>query len=200
MRIARKLLLLTIMALAAMALAATNASATNPITVVQEPSGALCNPCYVHATGEATLEAFHAFRVSTCEDEFLATLNAVGTGTIHHFINTDHAGMPCTRENCHAHAPEDEWPILSSEETGPNEGRMVVRFCLQTRSNTAQFVHCNANVHVAEEASGNHHYIFNVNQECNAAGTPVEVQGRWETEEVLGSSEGHAEQAIEILH
>jgi len=203
MRIARKLALLTVMALAAMAFAASSASADSSVTVNDEQTGDQCDPCLVHAVGESSLTAFHFIRISQCEDEFVAAIESDGSGVIHDYTNVDDGGPGCTRQNCNEIAPipneeigESEWPI-SSEETGPNAGEMEIDFCLDDDSDPdALGTHCLADVAVTESTTVEHHYSFAVNQECTTPSAPVRVTGNWETEGPI-ATEGTD---IEIVH
>lgn len=197
MRIARKLVLLCALALAAMALAASSASATESIAISEE-GGSACNPCTVHAVGTSSLTAFHFLPVSACQDEFVATINANGTGNIHDYTNQDNGGPGCTRQNCNgipspAEDGESEWSI-ASEEDGPNVGDMNVEFCLDEKSNPdGTGTHCLADVQVSEPTT--HNYAFSLNQECSAGGVPVRVTGSWTSE--ANPTEGDE---IEITH
>ena len=193
MRIARKILLLTVMAFAAMALAATAASA-NPVTVIDEHSavGAECDPCDIHVVGEAVITALPSgVPVSSCEDEFEGEINADGSGTIE-WIGAPHGAAPgCNVVNCTNAATgpdpysEWHWPISNMEETAGSVSAMV-RFCLRAGAGE---LHCDAPVDIAD--AGGHHYVFSTHVLCGA-GTR-EVEGEWEVE-----SELHDE--IEIVH
>jgi hypothetical protein len=197
MRIARKVVLLSALALSAMALAASSASATEAVTVAPEAGGTCATGCTVHAVGTSSLTAFHLLPVSACRDEFVATINSNGSGFIHDYTNQDNGGPGCTRQNCNGvgePASEREWDI-TSEETGPNVGEMNVQFCLDEKANpNGTGTHCTAVVAVTEPSS--HNYAFNLNQECSAAGVPVRVTGSWATE-AAPPTEG---QRIEITH
>jgi hypothetical protein len=185
MRIARKLALLCIMALAAMALAASTASAApGPVEVDLESSNAHCTlaTCAAEAHGESRLSLF-GFTVSTCDDEFVARFNENGTGhiTTQTLINHPVDGA-CTRVACNGVGEalaEREWPITNTAETGPNVGTMNVRFCLDTASSPNNAgVHCTLPVNVAE-VSGTHMYQLAADFTCPNG---VRVQGDWECE------------------
>ena len=200
----QRLALLSATTIAATAFAASSASAIEPVTVVHEGGptpGADCNPCTIHAVGEFTLRAFHAFTIMTCEDEFFADINANGEGEVTSWIGVDHPTSPCTREMCTepATGPVEHWP-LHLEEIGLNEAQLEVEFCLTPKGGDhlpASENRCDVDVHVTEEASQNHHYFFDLFHECDIGRTPVEVAANWETEAVHNPLE---EQEIEILH
>jgi hypothetical protein len=207
MRIARKLVLLCAMALAAMALAASTASAQEEEVRITSEVGAHCDPCIVHAVGEADLE-FFGIPVSTCEDEFEAELYEnpeihlpdQEPGEQGHVIDYDNnaaTSTQCTRINCNGvgeAAAESEWEMDELGETGPNEGHFHVDFCLDNKNNpNGTGVHCpSAEIHIEEEESENHHYIVSADHVCPSG---VHVIGEWNTE--VDPTE-HEE--IEIVH
>ena len=201
MRIARKLTLLLAMAIAATAFAATNASAIEPVTVEEEDGDLCTTPCTIHVVGESSLLAFHSFRISTCEDEFFADINANGEGEVTSWIGVNHPLGACTREMCTepAKGPVEHWP-LHLEEIGLNEAQLEVEFCLTPKDGDhlpASENRCDVDVHVTEEVSQNHHYFFDLFHECDIGGTPIEVAGSWETEEPHNPAE---EDEVEIVH
>ena len=203
MNITQRLTLLCATAIAAMALTATNATATEPITVAEE-GAAVCAPapCTIHVVGEFGFRAFHAFTISTCESEFFADINANGTGEITQWTGINHpVDGPCTREMCTDPDPAgdpEHWPIEGTEETGENETLMLVEFCLTpTASHGSPETRCEVPIHITEEPTNNHHYFFDLFFECDISGTPVEVAGNWETEEIHNPAE---EDEIEIVH
>ena len=204
MRIARKLTLLLAMAIAAMAFAAANASALEPVTVVHEGGptpGADCDPCTIHVVGESSLRAVHMVPISNCQDEFIADINADGSGEVTRWIGVDHpVDGPCTREQCEGD-PDPEtfahWPF-TMEEVGLNEVQLNATFCLTGRGTDHSIESgCTVPVHVTEEVSQNHHYFFDLFHECTINGTAIEVAGNWETEELHNPDE---EGEVEIVH
>lgn len=203
MRIARKITLLCLTALAAMAFAATSASAVEPVELTDEHTGASCDPCLVHVVGESELHAGGVFRISTCEDEFLATLDSSGSGFVHHYANVaTHAGFDCTRQNCNEVGEavgESEWDATGAEEVGVNEVALTVRFCLDAKSNPdGTGLHCDAPVHVEEVPADSHHYVFTVEHLCPTPSGDVLVSGLWETEAVADEAQGEDE--VEFVH
>jgi hypothetical protein len=182
MRIARKVFLLCAMALVAMALGASTASADSPIEV-QTEAGVHCNPCVVTATGESHLNLFGG-RVSTCEDTFTAEVFEDGTGHIAYVNENHHVTIPppptaCTRIACNGVGePQTErtFDITSAEETAPNQGQMLVDFCLDASSSPGGTgTHCTADVLVND--LGNHDYLFTLHDQC--LGGAIEVEGEW---------------------
>jgi hypothetical protein len=200
MRIARKLVLLCLTAIAAMAFAASTASADEAITVINEETGALCDPCTAHVVGESTLDAFHTVAVSSCRDEFDAEISSNGHGFIFHdSTGTDSASPGCTREQCETAGVEDPWEF-TTEEIGTNEVEMDVGFCLSPVGQMGTRGVCaSLDVHVTEEGTApeDHRYMFDVNRECSIGGVPVEIEGHWDAEAVHNPAE---ENEVEFVH
>ena len=203
MNITQRLTLLCATAITAMALTAANATAVESINVAEEGAD-ICapDPCTIHVVGEFGFRAFHAFTISTCENEFFADINAIGTGEVTLWTGVDHpVDGPCTREMCTDPDPAgvpEHWPIEGTEEVGENEATMLVEFCLTpTASHGSPESRCEVPIHVTEETTNNHHYFFDLSHECDIGGTPVEVAGNWETEAVHNPDE---EDEVEIVH
>jgi hypothetical protein len=181
MRIARKLALLCIMALAAMALAASTASAApGPVEVDTESGDVHCTitTCSAEVHGESRLSLF-GFTVSTCDEEFFARFveNGAGQAISQALINHPVDGA-CTRVPCNGVGEplaEREWPISDMRETAPNEGSLSLRFCWDAASNpNATGVHCTVPIHFLEVIG--HNYAFRANFTCPNG---VLVQGNW---------------------
>jgi hypothetical protein len=192
MRFARKLVLLAVMALAALALSASTAMAQEDVEIQTEPGGDHCSePCQIHVTSvtPSSLGAFvgetQVQVISSCTDEFLATLDEDGEGFIHTYENNKGqiGGEACTRQNCDdAGDDESEWDTHLSEAAGA--GNANVRFCLETAPGAAN-VHCTANIAITEDVSVTHRYVFNaVNEHCGfvSPGVEVRLNGQWATE------------------
>jgi hypothetical protein len=200
MRIARKLALLCLVAIAAMAFAASTASADEAITVSNEETGAACNPCVLHVVGESRLDAFHVVAVSSCRDEFKATILNNGTGSIFHDgTGTDSASPGCTREQCENDDGTEEPWNFRSEEIGPNTVELNVAFCLSPVDMSAKGHCANLIIPVTEEGTApeDHRYMFDVNTECTISGTPVEIEGHWDAETVHTPAN---ENEVEFVH
>jgi hypothetical protein len=171
MRIAHKILLAALMALAAMAFAASTASAQETPVEFENENNAPCNPCVVHVEGESHIRALNVVGqplVSECHDEFAARLRHFSGGEIE-WVGVDHPGPSCTVSNCAP--PENHWPVSNVREHVDGSVEMTVRFCLSG-------LHCNGNVRVTELPS--HNYHFAMTQLC--AGGAREVEGEWRTE------------------
>jgi hypothetical protein len=120
MRIVRKVALLCLVAIAAMAFATSTAFAVEVVTVHNEETGAACNPCEPHVVGETRFDAFHTVAISSCKDEFRASINDNNTGhIIHNSTGTDSASPGCTREQCTTNGVKDPWP--STAKKSPRE-------------------------------------------------------------------------------
>jgi hypothetical protein len=199
MRIARKLALLCLVALAAMAFAAATPYANEALTVTNEEAGAACNTCIMHVVGESRLDAFHVVAVSNCRDEFRVAINGAGIGsTIHNSTGTDSASPGCTREQCETGGIKNPW-IFTSEEIAQDVAEMNVGFCLSPVGDMASRDGCtNLPVDVTEEGvTDDHRYMFDVNRECTIGGIPVEIEGHWDAEATHNPAE---ENEIEIVH
>jgi len=210
MRLARKLVLVTAMALTAMAMFAGAASAQEQsVTVVNEPSGVPCsgagagNNCEVHVQGSSVLQQ-HIFgsesQASACTDEFVAEMQSNGSGVITQYTNVN---VPaCTRVMCNGvgeAAGENRWPITSAGEYAEiaNNGHMTVRFCLDTRTDpNGGGTHCTVEIQIDEHA--NHRYGFAVSDwRCPIFfGVNAELTGSWESEAVAEPGRDN----IEIIH
>ena len=213
MRLARKLFLLTAMAIAAMAITAGAASAQEePVAVIQEAvGGGACNVgtgnCDTHVVGSSVLTQ-HIFgsesQASACNDEFVARLGPSGAGNIHIYTNNAPT-PPCTRIKCTGvgePTTEREWPITNTGEYTTagtvNDGHMRVRFCLDTAAMPNDpGTHCTVEIDVDEDAV-NHRYLFKaVNEHCPVfPGVEAELDGTWASETTLDPGQEH----IEIVH
>jgi len=178
MRIARKILLLALTALAAMALAASTASAQTPVEFEDE-AGNDCDPCLVHIEGEAHIRdrtQVGAPIVSECHDEFDATLYHDTTGEIEwHGEIDDPIGPGCNTRNCDpvvVDPAEEHWPISNVGEIATDTVLMSIRFCLNN-------LHCNG-VNIPAVETHHHHYEFTMHQRCFQGAR--EIEGHWETE------------------
>jgi hypothetical protein len=192
MRFARKLVLLAAMALAALALTATSASAQEPIeiqTELGEHCGGICD-LHVVGTAPSNLSAYFGGTpvavISSCNDEFVASLDENGVGYIHTYENDAAASATCTRVNC-ASETESEWPTRL-EEFGPGDERAHVVFCLSPETDPSTETHCEVEIDIdAPDPLNPHHYLFNaVNEHCgfvpNNPNLEVRLNGQWESE------------------
>ncbi len=212
MRLSRKLVLIAATALAAMAMAAGSASAQEePVNVFNEPSGTPCSfaagNCFHHVVGVSVLTT-HVFgaesQASGCNDEFVARLDANGTGTIPTYTN-DAPTFPCTRIKCNGvgEAPaEATWPVTNTGEytaaSQTLDGHLTVRLCLDHVLDPNSIgVHCTAEIDF--DATATHRYRFTaVNEHCplGIPGVELEIDGTWNTEATPGPGQAH----IEIVH
>lgn len=127
----RSLLLACAAALTAMAIAAGAAHAQEaPIEVLDEATGAHCNPCIGHAVGSATLTSHvfgHEELASQCDVEVTGEIYEDGTG---HSTQQSLTGPNCTQQACDS-ASEAEWTVIAVGETGPDVGHATTEFCLE---------------------------------------------------------------------
>jgi hypothetical protein len=192
MRVARKLVLVAVMAGTAVAMSASVASAH--VSVRAEPS-ADCAPCLVTAdsvvnaggfTGTAIIAMVNGIEINTgvCEDEFDASISENGLGTI---SNQElHGGATCAKKPCGATTAESgngtAWPVEIRETAqGSGQFRAEVRFCVRPDSSGVDTI-CHLNEILVTEA--NHMMVFDVpHTPCENTGPPnptLEVLGRWE--------------------
>jgi len=194
MRIARKILLPALTALAAMAFAASTASAQTPVEFEDE-AGNDCSPCLVHIEGETHIRdrtQVGAPIITECHDEFDATLWHDGTGEIE-WHGEDHPDAPigCFTINCdHAVVPpeEEHWPVSGVGEIATDTVQMTLRVCFNN-------LHCNW-VNIPATEIGHHQYEFTMHQRC--FGGAREFEGHWETE--VDEITGENNQDFEIDH
>ena len=157
--------------------------------VIHDETGNHCNPCLIELHGESQVANPAGTPLWACEDTIHAEIYEQGSGHIDELISQDHALTSCLIQNCNGigeASSELEWP-LEIEESGPSQGELQYRFCVDGQFNpndTGQ--HCDARADIVEE--GNHHYgVFLVDQPCanglqiwNATweieGTPIEIE------------------------
>jgi hypothetical protein len=170
----RKILTAAIMSLTAIALAASTAAAQETAVEFETEAGDPCNPCLIHAEGEASI--FDATQpgqpeVSSCHNEYDMMLYHAGTGEIE-WVGVTHPvdpGPGCNTVNCSN--PEGHWPLSGVGERADGTVHYTRRSCLNN-------LHCNAEVSVTEE--GAHHYLHSMDQLC--FGGARRLVGTWETE------------------
>jgi hypothetical protein len=208
MRLARKLFLLTAMALAAMALTAGAANAQEePVEITNETiehCSVAAENCQLHVVGTSSLTLFiggvSQGVISACTDEFLATLGEDGDGFIYHgdYNNVDEP--LCTRIQCND-SPGEDWAVSDVGEymgSEPTEGHLRVTFCLDLRSNPAGAgTTCTAEIQLSN--LGSHKYGFAANGVVCPITTGVHVvlNGSWQSEAAAIPSEGTD---VEIIH
>ena len=196
MRLARKLAILTAMAMAAMALTATSASA---VEVSSEPGGVHCTAtvlmsnhsveggCKIRAVSEeetkvqAQIAPGVWFTVSSCEDQFEAAMGESGEGYLYNATTSGHAaGDPCTRTQCdegeagatpHAKMP---WHLRLNSTTS-----MEVRFCLRTNNTAEGTAGTTCHTNVAVSISPTHRYEFSAKPSVCENNTNLRVIGHW---------------------
>jgi hypothetical protein len=192
MRIARKLTLLAVTAVAAMALAAPQAFAQN--VEVEDINGGHCpaatasshgasGGCVVavHSTVPVVLTAHLSptFEVPgfLCDYEFTGHISEDGTGYI---TGQTLTGSNCTTPPCAEAGGQDPWP-LSLREDAPGSEELNFTLCIV--SGTFGTINCQIDVDVAGSAGA---YSFEaVDERCqNIAGFPnFEIDGHWTVED-----------------
>lgn len=174
MRIAYKMLLVTMTAIAAMAFAVSSASAQETgVEVRQEGATGHCNPCIVHVVGESHIrDTVTGMEVSTCADEFVARIYENGTGEVE-WVGRAHGAPGCNLVNCAP--PNHHWPIHRSGELGGEVEHMRILFCLR-QPNTGVQLPCEGEVRITRTMTP-HIYEFRMHQRC--AGGTREVEGHW---------------------
>lgn len=189
----------------ALALGATNAFATEAVEVTDE-LGNPCNPCSLHGEGEAELHHPFFGQISSCVVEAEGELyhtpasNPSGTwGHVTHWSALDHpVDGDCTRENCDGDgepAGEADWDVTSAEETGPDQGEVNFRLCLDANNDEASGgtgLHCDADATLID--LGNHNGEATMNQECATSAGTITIIGHMTLETGL-SHEG-----VEVVH
>ena len=175
MRIARKLFLLTAMALTALAMTATTASAQ--IEVLEEDEGHHCPAVTInvhHVEGGCHIEFFsvvdiplHAYipaktTISSCEWYLEGRVDENGEGYIDRIIlEPPHAGaVPCTRQACDELTgtqphPDLPWPFHIREE-GVGHEELEMEICLRAgdEGNTGNW----CELHLGFQNEGGHQY------------------------------------------
>jgi len=183
MSTARKIMLLVAMALSAMALTATTASAQETdVEIVNEVTGDACNPCLVHIRGESRILAVPpGIVVSTCVDEFNASLYHDGTGEIE-WDGEAHIAPGCNTTNCLGGVGFDpHWEIENIGELGSGVEHTRVEFCLRAGAGE---IHCIGEVLIQEHLPArSHEYEFRTRTEgIPCVGGARVIHGMWETE------------------
>jgi hypothetical protein len=214
MRIARKLFLLSAMALAAMAFSATSASAQ--IEVYGEPSGDPCSDvtftppttveggCHVEFVGEEVPLEVHApiiptgeMRISNCDVHLEAYVGPAGEGYITSAALTDtgDAGVGCTRKPCRTAAGTFlPWEIHIVEEA-PGDESVEATFCLVPTTSADGTAGTPCTVHLPLGGEG-HAYTFGdpggpTQYFCE--GLPIHISGGF-------TSSSLETEAVEIVH
>ncbi len=198
MRIALKLLLLAMMATAAMAFTASTAVAQETeVEVVDEANDhAPCDPCNLHDEGESHIFSLVAgAEVSTCEDEFNATISHDGTGEIT-WSGTAHGAPGCLPINCID--GEEHWPIISPiGEVGGEVEHFTVRFCLRNAP-TGVESHCDGEVTIERTEIGHVYELHaTIVDTTNCPGRRIEVHGFTEYIESDGDDNVEIEHHVE---
>jgi hypothetical protein len=176
----------------------------DPIEVHE--TGAHCDPCEIHLTGESQIAVSPIGVISACEDELTAEIYEDGTGHITDLTSQDHATISCITQNCNGvgeAAGETEWPT-QIEESGPSSEEVPFRLCLDSKANpNGTAFHCDVAAELV--SGGNHEYEIVLDDEsCNGSllvsaqweveGTPIEVEHSGETVEI------HDEGATQTIH
>jgi hypothetical protein len=191
MQLSHKLMLLAMTTIAALALAATTASAQEPIEI-QDELGAHCgNICDLHlvGTGPTSWAAYFGGTpvavITSCNDEFVASLDENGVGFIHTYENDAATSPSCIRVNCASE--EGEWPTRL-EEHAPGDERAHFEFCLSPENDPTTETHCEMEIDIdTPDPLDPHHYLFNaLNEHCgfvpNNPNLEVRLNGQWESE------------------
>lgn len=201
MRIARKLFLLSALALVATAFAASSASAA--VTVNSEATGLGCGTvtvsghtvsggCALHANGEVLLRG-HVFGIeattSDCQIEFTGRVGTNGEGRVSGANMSNHAGSnACVRKPCvEAGGAMALWPA-HARETGPGTEVLNSEFCITALdgSNTQR---CLVNIPISEGADHDYESLIpdvrgtnhlnapncEIDGQIHIEGTPVEI-------------------------
>jgi hypothetical protein len=192
MRLAPKLVLIAMMAATVVALSTLPASAH--VSIRDEPGNADCSPCTVTAdsvlnagsvTGTAFIIMAGGMEISAgvCDDEFNASINENGVGTI--FNQQLHGGATCAKKPCGAPSAEagigTAWPLEIRETAdGSGQFRAEISFCFVTDLGSTAICHL-TDITVTEV---NHMTVFDAPHiacENSVAPNPViEVLARWE--------------------
>jgi hypothetical protein len=203
MRIARKLILLAIMA---MALSATTASAQVELT--DEETGLHCgvasSSCLVEIGGSywITLHLTNGVEVTAgnCSDYLVASVGEDGEGffTVQTIIGAFCPNKPCEATSQTA-GNGDPWP-LHLDELDPGVFTLHAVFCYEPAAGGGAQRNCE--IVLSVDDWGDHFYVFNAFDET-CAGTPpptgvraIEMDGLWSTREPNFS--GHTD--VEITH
>jgi hypothetical protein len=206
MRIARKLFLLALVAVAAMAFAASTASAQG-IEVLHEDApgqphcgdGITQEGCLIHAEGEILLGG-HVFgieaTVSNCHVEMEAHIEGDGGISVESVVLTDHPGVDdCVRQPC-------QLPWLGNgEEDDPEGSGEVVHaiFCIEPVGGGTDQV-CDVEVPLATTGDHQYHLLFD---DLPGTGTPpCELGGSGVNRDELRIENAGEDQHedIEIVH
>jgi hypothetical protein len=181
MRFTSKLFLLAATAIAAMALSASSAAATSPVEVVVEGGVEHCDVsvgnCDLHVVGESHLTHPNPLVgiISRCQDEFTATFDEDGSGTVtgQSLANKSGSDIPCNSVPCPGSQPYNAWPISGAEETAASTIEATVTFCLGQDAG----VQCPADVIITEPSA--HQYAFSTVTTCPNL---IRVEGNWTAE------------------
>ena len=177
MRIARKLFLLAIMALAALAMTASSANAQFEVSEETDGVGH-CDPivvesetdvhggCHVEFSSEGTGIPLHAYvpakvTISNCEVNLEAQIDEEGEGYVTAIsLTPPHGGaVPCTRAACDTTASEQHlWPFHIREH-GPGDEEVEAVFCLRDASTAPGTAGNECEIHLQFSAlPGEHQY------------------------------------------
>jgi hypothetical protein len=180
MRFARKLVLLSAMALAALALTASSASA---VTVHPEPSGSCgtvtnapnghgtpSGGCTVNAVNTEPIELGTSLSMILCDNEFEAKVGGNGEGFIY-----GHDIFNCTSSvnECNESGVPDNWPVHLNTEASMEAQFCVVAFGFITINCHLPNVHVNQITHSEVEFS-----TLGIHQFCEGSDTNS-VEGHW---------------------
>lgn len=212
MPLPRKLVLLATLALAVAIVMPSAASAQEePVEVTNEIEHCQLTAanCEHHSVGAFRLDLHAAADgtfiapISSCESEFIATLDEDGSGLVYFgdFATDAPSSASCSHIQCNDVGYAD-WDLTDfGEYTGSQteEGHFTISTCFDHESNPSGpgFV-CNWELQVHNH--GNHNYGFEAeNVDCPVPGSPdflVRFNGDWESE---FSPEG-PETDIEVIH
>jgi hypothetical protein len=202
MRIARKLFLLSLTAIAAMAFAASSASAQNSIEVRAEATNTKCptapSGCPIAATGEIQLQG-HVFGIESVASDCIVTFEGIvagdGEGKVTKATLTDHPTTDsCQRTPCGYNAKDNTitpWPAHVNETDG--FGSMLdSEFCIVNGS--GQIQRCFVKLPITENPIHVYSSVFHTSgtNHLNAPGCEIEGQ--------LTLTNDAAHPAIELVH
>jgi hypothetical protein len=182
MRIARKLMLLAVVAVAAMAFTASSASA---VGVNDEASGEPCSAvsnthhgdgtggCQIHATSVTPIELATSLGMILCDNEFEARVDGAGEGYIYGQTLTNCQGgtvVPCAESGV-----VDNWVVhLNAEDS------MEATFCVTAFGFINVTCHL-PSVTVAQAAHDDVTFSVSHTQKCEGSSTQS-VEGTWVAE------------------
>jgi hypothetical protein len=226
MRIARKLMLLAVTAIAAAALTAPASAQEHPenltptVEVIDEVMFSHCpevtktgnnvvGGCNQVVAGEVDLIG-HVFGIeataSSCEVNLWLIVNEDGEGWVTNQVLNDHAGSnTCTREPCMSGAANEPWSVHIDEQELENRPAIGVAICVSPTGNMTMKNRCEVVIPIQDFGHHHHEWISGaMGGDVTGdpmGGTPCEVAGSLENVPAAQENQNpFIGQTIEIIH